>query len=132
MNIDSILIAEHVSTTVDGKLTVVNAFNQIKGAGPKWMIPVMGISIVVHGHSEEAETEHEGEIRLINEDRKLLRSLPFSFTFPKSTIVGLPLRYVAVMTLIGATFDAPGVYAFEVYIDDIYMAAASLVITKTG
>ena len=132
MNVDSILVSEYVSVSVDGKLTVVNAFNQINGPGPKWTIAVLGLSIVVHGHSDEAETSHQGEVRLINEDREVIRSMPFPFDFPKTTVPGLPVRYVAAMTIIGASFDAPGVYAFEVYIDDIYMAAASLVITKTG
>ena len=69
MNVDSILIAEYASIDQGGRLTVVNAFNRLSGPGPRWVMPVLAIPIVVHGHSEEAETEHEGKIKLIDADR---------------------------------------------------------------
>ena len=131
MNIDSILIAEYASTDRDGRLTVVNAFNQIAGPGPQWVIPVMAISLVIHGHSEEAETEHKGEIRLINDARELVRAAPFEFAFPQATVPGLPVKNITTLMTIGQKFPAPGLYAFEVYIDDTYMAAASLVIVQS-
>ena len=131
MNIDSILIAEYASTDRDGRLTVVNAFNQITGPGPQWVIPVMGISLVIHGHSEEAETEHKGEVRLINDARELVKSMRFEFAFSKITVPGLPVKHISTLMTIGQNFPAPGLYTFEVYIDDIYMAAASLVIVQS-
>lgn len=130
MNIDSILIAEYASTDRDGRLTVVNAFNEIGGPGPEWVIPILALSIVVHGHSEEAETDHEAEIRLIDDSREIVRTMPFEVSFPKSTYPGLPVKYIATILAVGFKFEAAGLYAFEVYIDGIYMAAASLVITQ--
>lgn len=131
MNVDSILIAEYASTDRDGRLTVVNAFNQINGPGPQWVVPVMAISLVIHGHSEEASTEHQGEVRLINDTRKTVRSMPFQFAFPEATVPGLPVKNISTMMHIGANFPAAGLYAFEVYIDGTYMAAASLVIVQS-
>ena len=130
MNIDSILIAEYASVDRDGRLTVVNSFNQITGPGPKWTIAMLALSIVIHGHSEEAETDHQGELRLINESREVVKTMPFEVKFPKATVPGLPVRFIATLRSVGATFDAPGLYAFEVYIDGIYMAAASLVVVQ--
>ncbi len=131
MNVDSILISEHASTDRDARLTVVNAFNQISGPGPRWTVPILALSIVIHGHSEEAETDHEGEIRLIDDSREILRSMPFEISFPKSTHPGLPVKFIATLQAVGFTFEAAGLYAFEVYIDGIYMAAVSLVIVQS-
>ena len=130
MNVDSILIAEHASVDQGGRLTVVNAFNRITGPGPQWGIPVLALSIVIHGHSEEAETRHEGEVRLINDERELIRAMPFEFEFAKA-VPGIPLRHIAILVTLATTFASPGPYAFEVYIDDTYMAAASWVIVQS-
>ena len=117
--------------TKGGRLTVVSAFNRISGPGPPWGVPVLAIPLVIHGHSEEAETDHDGEVQLINDERELIRSIPFKFTFPASSVPGLPVRSIVNLVQLGASFDAPGLYVFEVYIDGTYMAAASLVIAQS-
>ncbi len=132
MNVDSILIAEYATVDPGGRLTVVNAFNRLSGPGPQWGMPVLAIPLVIHGHSEEAETEHEGKIKLIDAERTVKQEIDFSFRFPEASVPGLPVKHIGNIMIFGATFDAPGLYAFEVYIDDIYMAAASMVIQQTG
>ncbi len=132
MNVDSILISEHASTDATGRLTIVNAFNLISGPGPAWGVPVLAISIVIHGHSAEAGTEHKGEIRLIDSERTVLRSLEFEFGLGAITVPGMPIRFIQTLGILGANFDSPGLYAFEVYIDGTYHAAASLVVQKNS
>ena len=131
MNVDSILIAEYATVDKGGRLTVVNAFNRLTGPGPRWAMPVLAIPLVIHGHSEEAETTHEGVLRLIDEERTVKQETEFSFSFSETVVPGLPLKHISNIMIMGATFDKPGLYAFEVYIDGIYMASASLVIQRT-
>ena len=131
MNVDSILIAEHASTDSTGRLTIVNAFNSITGPGPSWTIPVLAISIVIHGHSAEASSEHKGEVRLIDSERAVLRSMEFEFAFSASSVPGLPVRFIQTLGILGATFDSAGLYAFEIYIDGTYHAATSLVVLQS-
>ena len=131
MNVDSILLSEHASTDATGRLTVVNAFNSISGPGPVWAVPVLAISIVIHGHSAEAGSEHEGEIRLIDAERTAVKPpMKFEFAFTASTVSGIPVRFIQTLSILGATFESPGPYAFEVYIDGTYHAAASLFVQK--
>ena len=134
MNVDSILISEYASVDSNGRLTVVNVFNKLTGPGPKWGRPFFTISLVIHGHSKEAGTTHEGEIYLLDSERKqgMPEPIPFSFSVPeqKRATPGMPVRHITVMTIMGATLENPGPYAFEVHIDGIYHASASFFVEK--
>lgn len=133
MNVDSILISEYAKTT-DGRLTVVNTFNRISGPGPQWGVPMLAVSLVIHGHKAEAGTHHEGEIKLLNKDREEINPQPmtFEFQFKEESELdpGMPLRSTQTYTVIGISFPEPGPYAFEVYIDETYHASASLFVQK--
>lgn len=134
MNVDSILLSEYASTYPDGRLTVVNAFNRLSGPGPKWGLPVMYLTLVVHGPLQEAGTEHEGEIKLLNAQRELINKEPmkFMFRFPPNDgnlTPGMPVRSITTVAL-GLQFDAPGPYAFEITIDGYFAAATLLHVTQ--
>lgn len=135
MNIDSILLSDHARVDAGGKLTVVGAFNRITGPGPVWRLPYMAISMVIHGHADEAGTEHEIEIELKHESGDVLTEEPMKLSFKfqdrESLHPGIPARHVATHTILVPTFDRPGAYAFNVYIDGTYHASTSLYIRKT-
>lgn len=130
MNIDSILLSEYATSTPDGRFTIVNAFNRLSGPGPAWGLTEMYITLLIHGHRAEAGSTHRGEIRILNGEREQLRDpLPFEITFSPDDgelAEGMPLRNFFVGRIVGMAFPAPGPYAFEVYIDDIYHAATNL------
>lgn len=135
MNVDSILLSEYASVASDGRFTVANAFNRLHGPGPKWGVPIIYVSLVIHGHREEAGTEHELELRLINARREVLMPDPprGHFTFPAGEGMlreGLPLRTIYVLALIGIVFEEPGPYAVEAYIDGTYHASASMYVER--
>lgn len=128
MNVDSILISEY-ATRKSGLLSVVNVFNTLESPSPPAQCPVMAVSMIIHGHSGEAGTTHEGRVELINEDREVIQGPnTFEWTFPPEEEMnpGMPLRHSYIWRLHNVSIPEPGPYAFEVYIDDIYYAAASL------
>lgn len=124
MNVDSILVSEFARHE-NGRLTVVNTFNQVEGSFPSH-IPMIFVSLIVHGHSAEAGTQHDIELRLIDETRATTGG-PFvgTFTFPSGRIEGMPVRHVMVFRLFALEIPSAGVFAFEVYIDGTYHAAQS-------
>jgi hypothetical protein len=135
VNVDSILLSEFAKVEQSGNLTVVSAFNALGGPGPAWGLPLMAISLVIHGHRDEAGTEHRAVIRLINARREQVipEELSFDFQFREddgSLEEGMPLRHTAVFMLGGVAFTEPGPYAFEIYIDGTYHAAATLFVRQ--
>jgi hypothetical protein len=76
VNVDTILTSEYASATPDGRLTVVNAFNQLNGPGPKWGIPILYLTMVAHAPRREAGKEWDGEIRLIDANREPVMDEP--------------------------------------------------------
>lgn len=128
MNVDSILISDYATVTANGKLTVVGVFNRIGPVNLPVRIPLMCISLVIHGHHGEAGAIYQGEIRLINQRREVLTTQPIEVNFNQEPIVGVPLRHLLVHMVLAPVFEEAGAYAIECYIDDTYMAAASFVV----
>lgn len=127
MNVDSILISDYAAT-VGGKLVVVGVFNRIPTNEAPATLAHMSISIVIHGHSAEAGTKHELQIKLLNSRREVLTDqIRGEFTFPPADqiIPGLPLRHVWLTSMLMPSFPEIGPYAFEVYIDETYHASSS-------
>lgn len=85
MNIDTILLSEYASADSTGRLTVVNAFNRLRGPGPEWGLPIMYLTVVAHGPKREAGHRWDGEIRLIDAQRELVgeKPRPFILGFPE-------------------------------------------------
>lgn len=135
MNVDSILIAEFAKVDERGRLTVIDAFNNLSGPGPVWGLPVMAVSLVIHGHRAEAGTRHKVDMRLIDASRKdVVPPMHFEFSFPEDNgklDEGVPLRQPWTFGMIGVSFNKPGIYAFEVQIDGTYAASASLLVKRT-
>lgn len=130
MNVDSILISEFAHQP-EGKLTIVGVFNKIGPGKLPLQIPTMAVTIVVHAHHDEAGTVHQCELRLIDEARKVIKSQTLEIKFATEGIVpGIPLRAVVIAMFLGPKFENAGAFAFEVYIDDIYSAAASFVVVE--
>lgn len=129
MNVDSILVSDY-ATIQGGKLTVVGVFDRIGPLRLPARIPTMCVSVVIHAHHDEAGTEHEGEIRIVDQHRKAKQAAKFRFRFPEKAdhLPGLPLRHVYIWTILAAAFEAPGAFAFEVYIDGTYHAATSFAV----
>ena len=132
MNVDSFLISEYATTT-SGRLTIVNTFNRLRGPGPRWGLPLLYLSSVTHAHITEVGP-HRGEIRLVNAAREQLLPKPHLFDFEFSADMaqeGMPLRHQGVYMIAGLAFSAPGPYAFELHIDEVYAAAATLYVLRT-
>lgn len=128
MNVDSILISEY-ATKQGGLLSILNCFNEVSSQSGTLQVPSLAVSLIIHGHSGEASSQHEGEIRFLDEDRELVRpATTFSWTFPPEGHMkpGVPLRHAHIWRIHGQKFSRDGAYAFEVYIDGTYHAAASL------
>lgn len=137
MNIVSFVISEFASVKAHGGLTIVHVFNQLRGPGPEWGLPVMYLTIITEAHPKAVDTTHELEVRLIDAGRKPVLDKPFrskiSFSDrPDGPLPGMPLRHITTAGIFGARFKKPGPYAFEAYIDGIYSGSATLYINQTG
>lgn len=130
MNVDSILISDYANQP-GGKLTIVGVFNRIGPADLPVQLGTLAVSIVVHAHHDEAGTSHPAELRLIDQERNVISSNPFTVKFAKENLIpGIPLRTVHTQLFLAPKFDNAGAYAFEVYIDETYHAAASFVVVE--
>jgi hypothetical protein len=128
VNVDSILISDYAQITA-GKLTVVGVFNRIQAKQLPVRLPTLALSMVIHAHHDEAGSSHDGEVKLLNQDRVEIVRRPLHIRFSEQNLVpGLPLRAVSTTVFLAPQFDEPGAYAFEVYIDGTYHAAASFVV----
>lgn len=126
MNIDSILLSEYASLSDNNQsLTVVRTFNRLSGTTLPAAIESMCVSLIIHGHEREAGTAHALELRLIDQRREIVVSATGEFVFGAPSVPGLPLRHMHVVRFVNAVFPRAGLYAFEVYVDDTYHAAAS-------
>lgn len=132
MNVDSILLS-HFAHAQDGALTVYHTFTGTGATQFPAQIPLMALSLIIHGHADEAGTEHEIEIRLLDDDRNLIEPTPLTRPFRFNDMTpppGMPLRHTFVQRMQGIAFPKPGTYAFEVYIDGTYHATASFFVAK--
>lgn len=134
MNVDSVLLSDFGQVDRGGKLTVVGVFNTIQGPGPEWVVPFLTISLVIQGHVDEGG-EHHGEIRLVNRRREVVNPKPIDFEFqlnPEEARVapGMPLRAVKTYTIMGMKLEEPGPYAFEIFLDGTFHAAANLYVRQ--
>lgn len=127
MNVDSILLSQFAHTQ-DAALTVYQTFNQMEAGDLPAQVPLLAVSLVIHGHRDEGGTRHEVEIRLLDEDRNVQPPTPLRREFefkPGPPPPGMPLRHVLVNRIFGLRFEEAGTYAFEVYIDGTYHATTS-------
>jgi hypothetical protein len=126
VNVDSVLISDYATVTA-GKLTVVGCFTRIPADSPPVRLVHLSLSVVIHAHASEAGSTHTIEVRLLNARRELVRQ-PYKeeFTLASEGILpGIPIRHINVTTLLAPLFTEFGPYAFEVYIDGTYHAAAA-------
>lgn len=133
MNVDSILVSEFARIEPESSsLTIVGVFNQLVVAEIPVKLPALALSIVIHGHSAEANTSHKIEVRLLNQRRETINPKPIevSFAFSNAPPPGLPLRHTAVVKVFGPVFPEYGAYAFEVYIDGTYHAGTVVYIGR--
>jgi len=133
MNVDSILISEFASVTDGTALTVFRTFNRLEAKGLPARVPMMFVSLIIHGHPSEASKGHEIELRLINSRREVVGAIgkgEFQFGSAVSHPPGLPLRHVNIHGMVNLEFTEFGPYAFEVYVDGTYHAGAAFVVIK--
>jgi len=133
VNIDSILVSKFADVE-DGPLTVVGAFQVVESSRFPLKLPMLAISLVLHGHVEEARDSHRIRVEVLNEKRETVNPRPIegTFRFSDHGIPGLPLEHVAVFRILHPVFRKPGAYAVEVYVDDTYHAGAAFYAAKVA
>ena len=126
MNIDSILICEYATVDAGGSLTVLRTFNGMHASKFPATLPSMAVAIVIEAHESERDAEHHGEIRLLTQERRVAATWKTTFDFKAShPLPGIPLRHTWIHRLLNVTFSTAGAYAFEVYVDDTYLAGSA-------
>lgn len=133
MNVDSILLSEFAAIDSSNKLTVVGVSNLLTAQSLPARLPLICVSLVIHAHPDEGGTQHDGELRLLNQDRDILHQHAFRFQLKEGPPPpGVPLRHVSVQRFLGLEFEHAGAYSFEVFIDETYHAAVSFYVAESG
>ena len=133
MNVDSILISQFAVLDQGLALTVVRTFNHLETAQLPARIPLMSISVLIHAHSSECGTSHHFELVLVSAKQgRITTVVEGDFVLSAATpLPGMPLRHEMVFNVMHAEFPTDGPYAFELYIDGTYHAAAAFFIALT-
>jgi hypothetical protein len=128
VNVDSVLLAKFAEVS-HGSLTVVGTFNRIDARELPARLPSLAVSVVVHAHHDEAGSKHQVRLELLNGRREMLgKPLLTEFRFMDRPVAGIPLLWIGTFTILAPEFPEHGPYAFEIYIDDTYSGAATLLV----
>ena len=117
MDLKFALLADHVNTTLEGKLNIIGEFNAISAARVPATHPFLFLVARLEASVSEG-TEHELTIGIYDEDGQ--KVMPKSPTFPikfKPQGRGLPLRAQVVAQLGGLRFDHFGSFEFHLLVD---------------
>lgn len=128
MNVDSILISEYAGLAGDGGLSIFKTFNLITTSQTPARVAMLCVSVLIHAHRSEGGSGHLLEVRLIDQDRKVVKVLDrreVTLTSEQPP-PGMPIRHHHIVGQINLEFPRPGPYAIEVHIDGTYAAAAPL------
>ena len=135
MNVDAIILSEAAVLTDGGKsLSVLRTFNTMQTAGFPATLPALTLSLMIHAHPSEHGTTHKVDIKLLNERRELVSEIvkdqPFTLAGGEGMPKGIPIRHYLVSGMVNVQFQAPGAYAFEVFIDGTYAAGTAFYIAQ--
>lgn len=133
MNIDSIMLSEYASFVGTTRLTIIGTLNRTTVSSVPVRLPPIYMTLVIEAHQDQAGSEHEVEIRILNQRRERVgKSMKVSFRFKdEPTLAGMHPRHSLVIA-IATEFPEEGPYAYEVFIDGIYHASTNLYIEVQG
>ena len=135
MNVDAIILSEAAVLTDNGKsLSVLRTLNTLSSPGFPATLPLLALSLMIHAHPSEHGTTHKADIKLLNERREMvgeiLQGQAFTWAGGERMPKGIPIRHYLVHRMVNVQFEAPGAYAFEVFIDGTYVAGAAFYIAQ--
>lgn len=112
-----LLVADFASVDATGKLNVIGAFNQIWARGFPVVHPQMSLVVRLVAELGEFDQPRNLSIVLWDEDGNEVWKTPdvtFQVKKPES---GKRAEHNAIISLQGMTFQKPGAYSFNVYVD---------------
>ncbi len=121
MHLAATHICEHASYHA-GRTSMINAFNQVHGSAPA-SVDRMTLLLVFHFPGKDRGRVLKGRVDILTGDREThLPSAEFAIKLPDATPPqGLPLQYIQVLNVNGFPFPRHGLYAFEVFVEGIYL-----------
>lgn len=123
LSISAILVSQSAVVGNGGTLTIVGIYNRLTVTSLPAMVPTIALSVIVHGTRDQAGSEHEAEIHLLNKQRQPVAGTPVKvkFTFnANEPPEGLPARHILTAAINNFAVTEEGPFGFEIYIDDIY------------
>ncbi len=135
MNVDAIILSEAaVLTDNDKSLSILRTFNTMRSEGFPAVLPSLTLSLMIHAHPSEHGTTHKVDIKLLNERRELVADIvkdqEFTLAGGEKMPKGIPIRHYLIQGMLQLQFEAPGAYAFEVFIDGTYAAGTAFHIAQ--
>ncbi len=118
------LIADSANISLGGKLNVLGQFTNINvrsGFPMRW--PSMVLVLNFEGSMKELDEKHELLIRGVDEDGIEFLRIEAEFTFPNPENVAIPPTAGQILRLRDVVFPRPGVYAFEMSVNERYLDA---------
>lgn len=82
MNVDVILLCEYARIIDGSRLLIVGTLNRMNVPGVPARLPVVYLAFVVEGHRDLRGTQHEAEVRIVNQRREVVGTpMKAEFTF---------------------------------------------------
>jgi hypothetical protein len=112
------LLADGANQTADSKLNILGEFNIVLSMQFPCAVPSMALVFRLEAEGSEP-ADHAFSVQLLDEDRNLVRPLlEGHFTLSPSQHEGLPRRVQGIFPIVGAVFERPGTYVFDVLVDN--------------
>lgn len=117
MQCDIVMFADSANFSQEGKLNFLGEFNVLRTSGPMAMTPGKLVARITASQAEIGT--HTLSLRVVTADGDLLITSPTSpMILTKGPHEGIPVRTWVVADLPPVPLPAPGIYSFELYVDN--------------
>lgn len=115
MEVPLALLADYANISREGKLNVMGVFNRISARQFPTVHPEMQLVFRLEAGPAERGQEKVIEIKLLDEDARLLQHLTGHLTVPTESPT-LVVQMDQVIKFSGTTFEKPGSYRFDILV----------------
>jgi hypothetical protein len=135
MEVEYAFLADAAQSSSDGKLYVLGGgFDEIRAAKFPAVHPQMALVLKLSLHPSECEREHKTRIELWDADgNRVGPQLDAAFVAARRTDRPASDVYVQlVLNMLQTQFPKPGMYGFQISVDERHLKTVSLGIIQTG
>lgn len=129
MEIKTAVLADAANVSAEGKLNITGIFDRLSGSAFPLLHPNMVLVIRVEYHRSEVG-EHKLALNIADADGAKIAEASGGFTLPRPHSSQIPPISGFVLPLQMLKFPEPGVYSFDILIDDRYEDSALIMVAE--